>query len=371
MGRFHEPDEMTSREREHERLQTISMFARAVGLSASALRQYGESGLLTPTSVEERTGYRYYARDQQQRAIWIRRLRDAGLRLESIRAIFESDVAGAEAVLDDWFADAQERSVSIEALVDDLKSSLRAQSVKNPTRRTSVRFDSAVLSSAIRQLGAPAKGEETDFEGVLVEAKSESAAIIATDRFTLLARMHVPAIVDGAPARVRVTSSAAIAWLRNGHHVDLIVEIPDGRDGRERAVDVRLRDAQGQEMALPQPPDRFPDVHQIIGAIRPANGRATFSRDDVARLTVEQDADSVLLTCTKRSASLTINDHVVIGQGSGAAASFELSRSALMRIATTAVGDELICDPGAPGQPLVWRTPSQPDFVALMMPRMA
>jgi hypothetical protein len=132
-----------------------------------------------------------------------------------------------------------------------------------------------------------------------------------------------------------------------------------------------FHDAQGEEIALPQGPDRFPDVLQIIDAIEPASGRVLFPRDDVLRLAAEYHAHSILLTCEKRSAHLTVDDHVVYGQGIGTASSLELSESAVLHIAEAAVGDELTCDIAGPGQPLVWRAPSQPDFVALMMPRTA
>ncbi|HEY9354348.1 MAG TPA: MerR family DNA-binding transcriptional regulator, partial [Nocardioides sp.] len=43
-----------------EPLLTIGAFARAVGLTASALRHYDECGLLVPAEVDSGTGYRYY-----------------------------------------------------------------------------------------------------------------------------------------------------------------------------------------------------------------------------------------------------------------------------------------------------------------------
>lgn len=199
-------------------LQTISAFAQAVGLSASALRQYGENGLLIPTEIEERTGYRYYSPDQQQRAIWIRRLRDAGLSLERIRTVLEGDAAGAATVLDGWLADAQERSASAEELVTDLKFSLQARIDSNPTRRTSAQFDAMVLASAIES-------------------------------------------------------------------------------------------------------------------------------------------------------RLTLKNQFISGTANGASVSLELSEQALADVAHAAVGHELICDIGETSDAIAWRSPDQPDFVALVMPR--
>lgn len=372
MVEFHEPQESRLGVAEQQRLQTISMFARAVGLSPSALRQYGESGLITPAAVEDRTGYRYYGLDQQQRAIWIRRLRDAGLRLERIRSVFESDGAEAESVLDDWLSEAEERSASIEALVSDLKSSLRAHLVRNPQQRTSVLFDAAVLSAALRKLSPVTQSSitESGFDALLMEVRSDSVGIIATDRYVLIARMNVPAIVEGPPARVLLSTSAVIAWLQERRKVELIVSIPVGRDERERQSRVWFRDAHGEEVELPQEPDRFPDVRQIIDAIEPTHGRVLFARAAVLDLAAERGVHGMFLACREGSGHLTTGDRVVAGQGIGAFSSLELPKAAVLRIAAAAVGDELTCDVSDPG-PLVWRAPAQPDFIALMMPRAA
>ena len=58
-------------------LLTIGAFARASRLSPKALRLYDSLGLLTPTHVDEVSGYRFYRPDQLERArlvAWLRRL---------------------------------------------------------------------------------------------------------------------------------------------------------------------------------------------------------------------------------------------------------------------------------------------------------
>lgn len=47
---------------------TIGAFARAVGLTPSALRFYDECGLLKPAQVDGATGYRYYTPEFARRA---------------------------------------------------------------------------------------------------------------------------------------------------------------------------------------------------------------------------------------------------------------------------------------------------------------
>jgi Predicted transcriptional regulators len=49
----------------------IGKFARACRLSVKALRHYDEERLLRPAHVDERTGYRYYTREQVRDAVTI------------------------------------------------------------------------------------------------------------------------------------------------------------------------------------------------------------------------------------------------------------------------------------------------------------
>jgi DNA polymerase-3 subunit beta len=76
-------------------LSTISAFARRVGLTPSALRFYGDCGLLTPRFVEPVSGYRYYAEDQEERAVALRELRAAEMPLSDIRAVLDGCVDDA------------------------------------------------------------------------------------------------------------------------------------------------------------------------------------------------------------------------------------------------------------------------------------
>lgn len=212
--------------------QTIGTFAQAVGLSASALRHYGENGLLPPAEVGERTGYRYYAPHQQQQAIWIRRLRDAGLDMGRIRQVLTEDAARADDVLTAWLREARDRSSSAQELVDDLRISLRARREANPIRRTRARFDAAVLAVALRQVQEAAAVGDPHFTGVLVELGSRSAAVVATDRYLLMARLDVPCDVEGPHVRVRLAPAVVLAWLAGRREVEMLFAASVGRSGR-------------------------------------------------------------------------------------------------------------------------------------------
>ena len=55
--------ERTRRRAENRSLAVFSIgeFSKITGLTIKTLRFYHEQGLLTPTTVDEETGYRYYA----------------------------------------------------------------------------------------------------------------------------------------------------------------------------------------------------------------------------------------------------------------------------------------------------------------------
>lgn len=350
-------------------LQTISTFAHAVGLSASALRQYGENGLLVPNKIEERTGYRYYAPDQQQRAIWIRRLRDAGLSLERIRTVLESDAAGAESALDEWLTDAQKRSAAAQALITDLKLSLQSRFDRNPSRRTCIQLDAMVFASAIRQVLSVSSRSGADFDGVLIDVGSDSVAVTSTDRYVLMGRMRVATSIDGPPARVQFDPTSALEWILARRRIELVVEAPIGRDRFATGGHAELRDVQGDVLELRIKPDRFPSIHQLRDDDSEAHSRVVLERAEVRRLIASAENESVMLSSDGRETRLSWQNRMITGPASGAPVSLELSPSGLAGIAEAAVGNQLVCDISESDEAIAWRSPSQPDFIALVMPR--
>jgi DNA-binding transcriptional MerR regulator len=68
-------------------LLTIGEFSRMTHLSVKALRHYHDVGVLEPAAIDSFTGYRSYDTSQVVPAQVIRRLRDLGMPLDSIRAV--------------------------------------------------------------------------------------------------------------------------------------------------------------------------------------------------------------------------------------------------------------------------------------------
>jgi DNA-binding transcriptional MerR regulator len=68
-------------------LLNIGEFSRMTHLSVKALRHYHDVGVLEPAAIDPHSGYRSYAAEQVTAAQVIRRLRDLGMPLDSIRAV--------------------------------------------------------------------------------------------------------------------------------------------------------------------------------------------------------------------------------------------------------------------------------------------
>ena len=62
-------------------------------ISVSALRIYGEMGLIKPVHVDRFTGYRYYEAEQLPRLNRIIALKDLGLTLDQIAQLLKDDLA--------------------------------------------------------------------------------------------------------------------------------------------------------------------------------------------------------------------------------------------------------------------------------------
>jgi DNA-binding transcriptional MerR regulator len=73
---------------------TIGDFSRATHLTVKTLRHYHEMGLLEPTAVDPRTGYRRYSVDQIPVAQIIRRFRTLDMPLDTIREILGTQDVG-------------------------------------------------------------------------------------------------------------------------------------------------------------------------------------------------------------------------------------------------------------------------------------
>ncbi|UPK73279.1 MerR family transcriptional regulator [Nocardioidaceae bacterium SCSIO 66511] len=270
-----------------EPLLTISAFARAVDLAPGTLRYYDEAGLLAPTEVDARTGYRYYTAELERRAHLIRRMREAGLPIETMRSVLDGSVDDAVDVLQEFAERAQTAAQRTQSAVADVIASLRSEAVAN--KPASATVDAGELAAALRRV-LPAADTDTDspLSVIALDITGEALSVVATDRYWLACwdlelfertgdahRFVVP--------RDRVQDS--IAWLERRDTVQLA------------AADdtLRLTDPDGATTSVMLEPDRFPAYRLILDSALTCGGRATIGRAKLLAALGSDDATPVRL----------------------------------------------------------------------------
>jgi DNA-binding transcriptional MerR regulator len=106
-------------------LLSIGAFSRASSISVRTLRNYHESGLLVPASIDPASGYRSYTVDQLADAVVIVRLRDLDVPLSGVhRVVAARDPEVTRQVLSDHARTMQARLAETERIVESLHHGL-------------------------------------------------------------------------------------------------------------------------------------------------------------------------------------------------------------------------------------------------------
>lgn len=339
----------------HSELLTIGAFARASGLTASALRFYADSGLLAPASVDQNSGYRYYAPDQTPRALLIRRLREIGMPLEQITEVLGTGGTDAARLIDEHVAGLAHRARRARETAAAVKAALSA-----PDAGPSVRVAGAAFTAAVGQVLTATAHEPAlpALAGVRVEVSADGVVLTATDRYWLSTRTLVPseppegewsATLDADDLRL------ALPWARRRHELRLGLHATGARlhgDGTSR--DCRT---------LAEP---FPDYRLVLASLPEVRTRVLIARNPLVRALealpgrrarLDVSADAVTLGRTVLPAVVT-----------GSATTLAFDVTTLHPAVSTAVGPEVMLDIAAPDEPVVVRSADDGDLTTVAMP---
>jgi DNA-binding transcriptional MerR regulator len=343
-------------------LITIGAFARSCGITASALRFYDDSGLLSPAGVDAATGYRYYAPAQVERAVTIRRLRAIDMPLDEIARVLATDPHTAARLIDDHVAGLLQRSQQARRTAEVVKAALG-----EPSGWWVATVRGPVLAAAVEQILA-ATGTDSDLPvlaGVRLEATPESLTLTATDRYRLSTRTLVPeqpgsaewaATVDGADL------SAALPEIRGAHSIDI--------EAGEHSV--RFRSTDGAVRICRTLAEPFPDHRGLLAALPAAPTHAVVAKHDLMRA-LEQQRGRYLRVRTA-AGTLTVS-------GTGGEPPTELAAritgpdselvfgfTILHPAVATAIGPDVRLDIGGRTDPMVVRSADNGDLTTLAMP---
>ena len=349
-------------------LLTISAFARAVDLAPSTLRYYDECGLLPPTEVDGRTGYRYYTPDLSRRAHLVRRMREMGVPVETMRSVLDGPPEDAVELLRGYAERAAQSARQVAEALDDVTAALRGEAYD--AEPVVVPVDGPQLGVALTRVAAAADADPASpLAVVLLDVAGPQVTVVATDRYWMAHWvLSTGASAVGASAEGRVVLPASgvaplSSWLaRTG---TVTVSATPGTKPRLRlttgddAWDVDLSE------------DRFPAYRMVLGAQQPPTGRLTLDRDRLlealsrttgpVRLSVGDDR----LRISAHGAAEGVHlDAVTVGSAAVLGFSPELLAAAVR----ASVGTVVSLEYAAPDRAVRVTSPEQRAFTALVMP---
>ncbi|WP_227979617.1 MerR family transcriptional regulator [Nocardia spumae] len=346
----------------HSGLTTIGAFARASGLTASALRFYADSGLLPPSIVDPVSGYRYYAEDQLDRALAIRGLREIGMPLDTVARVLESDSDTAARLVDDHLAGLEQRVQRARERAADIKATLGHRhgrpvaTVSGPVFATAVE---QILAATVHEPDHPV------LSGVHLEVSAEALTLTATDRYRLSTRTLVPdrahpaewaATVDGDDLRL------AIPEIRRHHRVRL--------EGSAGSLLFRAGPAHTRTCRIL--PDPFPDHRLLLGSLDTPRTRVVTPRDALVRTLASLRAHHVLLRVSEGEVTVSNPESgpggPVDATVTGPDIELAFSMTTLYPAIGTAIGPDVMIDIAGAAQPVVIRSADDGDLTTVAMP---
>ncbi|MFD3595982.1 MerR family transcriptional regulator [Nocardia sp. NPDC058640] len=378
-------------------LITIGAFARACGLSASALRFYADAGVLAPAVVDDVTGYRYYTPDQSDTARLIRHLRAVDMPLPAVAAVLaEPDPSRAAELVDLHLADLDRHLTEVRAAATAARTALRTgRAVSDkapispdgceadapgdpiPTTDHTVWLSGPMLAAAIDQVATATITDPTMpvLDTILFETARHELTLTATDRYRLTTRTLRP--TRGAETAWTATINAedlrtTVSWLRRQHSV-AIRPTPEGIEFTTPATDSEVNPAAGQPSIdenahrhCRRSTENFPDYRAMLTALPPVRTRVVIARTDL--LTALESADTPTITLHTHPSTLSVGHHSLPATVTGPAMTLHFPVTTLYPAIAAAVGPDVMLDLIAPDHPARVRSADEGALSTLAMP---
>ena len=358
-----------------DELLTISAFARRVGLTPSALRFYDDCDLLPPAEVDEQNGYRYYAPEQEPRAVLLRDLREIDLPLAEVRIVLDRGPAEAVAVVRAHLRTVEGKADNARRAAARILASLPAVPYE-----CAVTLGGPELASAVRQVApvaaSPTSPGSTAAAGspdlmpalacVLLELSEEEVTLVATDRYRLSIRKLQPQGFTGYP-RSLLVNAAGLTSLARWAAAAAEVRIETGPAGTTLVAD-------GASREIPVIAEEFPAYQSILEGLAPPVTRVVVDRlqllDHLADGIVALDINPESLTvtpCPARTDPGTEGTRLAV-IGSGEAIRLGFTSSVLAAALSASVGPDVLLEIATVDRPVVVRSADQGTFTTLVMP---
>ncbi len=337
-------------------LLTIGAFARAVGLTTSALRHYDECGLLHPAEVDDVTGYRYYTPNLAGRARLVAQMREAGMSIAAMRTVLDGPPEEGQAVLHRFVEEQTTRSARSAAVLEDVLSGIAPSLGRAEATRVDVRGPE--LAAALRQARAAADSDaKSPLASVLIDVIAGSLDVVATNRYWMAVRtLPVETPVD----ETRVILSQATAMQLAAH-----------LDAHDRVTLTIAEDrlTVGSEVFASRPVS-YPAHRLVMAGLEPVVTRAVLSRIELVDAIEAARRAEVTIALTSAGARLGDDPHGrnIPATVSGSSMRLRLGSALTLRALAATLGPEIELEVSAPDRPVRVTSPYQRGFVALVMP---
>lgn len=342
-------------------LMPIGAFAKASGLTASALRFYDDADVLSPEQVDPVTGYRLYSQSQLARAAQLRQLREVGMPLPTISKFFASSPEQATQLIDEHIAKVAADASGMHQAATALKASLGDEAhvalgaLPGPVLAGAI---DQVLATTVNDPQIPILG------GVHLEAEPDAISLTSTDRYRLATRTLAPsrpATASWSGTLAGHDLHAIAAQLRRSPTVAL--------EAGERTLRFRLADGAIEQCRLLT--DTFPDHHLMIKSLRPVTHRVAVDKRQILKALEQYAPEQVGLRIAGSEPSLVLSDTVIALEGAAPGPDLTLwfELTTLYPALCHALGNDVMLDVRGTGQPVTVRSADDGDFTALVMPR--
>lgn len=357
---------------------TIGEFARATGISASALRFYHDCGLVVPGEIDPVTGYRYYHRRQVRQALVLRHLRSAGLRIAQVRPLLAAPQPDVREALAEHLAGMEralrQAQVNAAAALSVLAGGLRGVVVAGGELADAAR---RACRSADR---SPEPMDDLTVSGVLIEVRDRELTLVATDRYRMVVQslpLDEAEECERASAVVTATALQRLGpWLRRQDQVRVEFDQAPGlgtAPSGDATTQVRVVSAD-EERVLAAVPGQFPDYPMLLDHLPASTTRILACRRGLLAATrdagegpVRWDADPRrglhVIRAGLDGRSISVDAEI---RGLGVVLGFDPAR--LRAVLADGVGPDLGFEITRPDQPVVIRSADRTGITTLLMP---
>ena len=348
-----------------ESLLTISAFARAVDLSPGTLRYYDEAGLLRPAEVDARTGYRYYTAELERRAHLIRRMRDVGVPIETMRHVLDGPVDDALTELREFADDATASAALAQRAIDDVMTTLQQRPAN--ASDTELTVDGPELATVLRRVSAAAADEpDSPLAVVALDLDADVLTVAATNRYWMATwrlhpQVHEPYALERRFVVMCDEIPAMVDWLSRADAVRV--------SGGESTL--QFADGERPDLIVALAEDKFPAFRMLLVAAPASCGRASVDRQQLQEALSGESEAVVIRVGEDRLTVQAAGD--VEGVRLGATTTGEpievgFSPALLRTALAAAVGSEATLAYDAPDRAVRITSPDQRSFTALVMP---